>query len=1175
MTGDATQLPTFGELLRQYRLAAGLTQTTLAECAGVSVRAIQHLEHSLGQPQRETARRLAEALELTADRRGQFERAAAPAPRPYLPPRRADRSASSAAPMGSVAADDRADQRHDLVGECKHVTVLVAEIAGLTESAEAFEPDLADRLLSGALPLLLDVVHTFEGTVNRVGGGGIMALFGAPLAHEDDAIRACYAALAMHEAIGRYADQIADAHGVGMGLRVGLDSGEAVIRTARNDLYGEYTALGPAVRRASRLEHLAGNGATLLSRETLRLAEGYVRVRPVDLIGAGGLAEPLQAFCLLGTQPAHSRFQQTAQARELTRFVGRDIEAASLAVSLRQAHAGHGQVVGVVGEPGVGKSRLVWEVTRSPSTKGWLMLESGAVSYETATSYGPAIAMLKSYCLIEARDDLRTVREKLVGRVLGLDSALGPDLPALVALLDAPVEDAAWEALDPAQRRRRTLDALQRLMLRESQRQPLLLVLEDLHWVDAETQALLDILVESMPAARLLLLVTYRPEYEHAWGRKMYYTQIRVDPLPPAGAGALLDALVGDDAALQPVKQFLIRRTEGNPLFLEESVRELVETGALPIGRGDRHLTHSVEAARVPATVQAVLAARIDRLKPVDKRLLQTAAVIGKDVPFELLRAIVDASDDALHAGLSRLQAAELLYAVRLFPELELTFKHALTHEVAYGSLLHERRRALHARILDAIEALHGAGFADQAERLAHHAVRGEVWDKAEAYCSQVGAKAMARQAYREAATWQEQALRALERLPEVRETLARGVDLRVSLRNSLQPLGEIRRVLDHLADAEVLAERLGDRGRLSAIWSSMANAHWLMGEHDRAVDRGLRAVTVAEALSDVPLQIGARWNLAMPYWGRGEYRRALACSMANLAAIEDGSLQDEDLAAVPGTSTHPAIGNRSNSAWYLAELGDFDGAVALGEDGVRVAEALGHAYGLTVALFHLGGVHLWRGDAARAIPVLERALALCRIREFPFYVPYSAARLGTAYTLAGRAVDGLPFLQEAIGEADRLAIRAEAPLWTSWLAEAHLTVGQIAEADTLAQRAADLAGTQGERANLAWALRLLGDIAARSQSASTGRAEQHLRGALALAKDLGMRPLQARCHLGLGKLYHRIGRQDEARAELATAITMLREMGMSFWLPEAEAELAQADGSVTVGHVGCPSVRP
>ena len=522
-------------------------------------------------------------------------------------------------------------------------------------------------------------------------------------------------------------------------------------------------------------------------------------------------------FELVGVTALRRRLQ-AAVARGLSPFVGRQAELETLRQALTRAGAGQGQVVALLGEPGVGKSRLVYEFLHAHHTQGWLRLESSSVSYGKATAYLPVCDLLKAYCHIEDRDDLRTVRAKITGQILTLDDALQDTVPAVLALFEALPADSPFLSLDPLQRRRRTLEALKRVLLRESQIQPLLLVFEDLHWIDSETQAVLDSLVESLPTARLLLLVNYRPEYQHGWGSKTFYTQLRLDPLPEASAEAFLQALLGDDggaqhtAPLQALHQMLIARTQGNPFFLEESVRTLVETGVLVGEHGAYRLAKSLDTLQVPATVQALLAARIDRLPPEDKRLLQTAAVIGTEVPWPLLQAIADTPDEALYRSLAHLQAAEFLYETSLFPERAYTFKHALTHEVASGSLLQERRRALHARIVEALEALVGDRRNDQVERLAQHALRGEVWDKALAYGRQAGDKAQARSAYREAVTLYEQALVARDALPDSRAATEQAIDLRLGLRTVLTALGEPPgRMLDHLHHAETLAMALGD----------------------------------------------------------------------------------------------------------------------------------------------------------------------------------------------------------------------------------------------------------------------------------------------------------------------------------------------------------------------------
>jgi class 3 adenylate cyclase len=642
----------------------------------------------------------------------------APAPLTYTPPYLAEKILTS---------------RRALEGERKQITVLFADLKGSTELIRDFDPEAAQTLLDPALQHMMGAVHRFEGTVNQVLGDGIMALFGAPVAHEDHAVRACYAALAMQTALRRYAEEVRHAHGLALQMRVGLNAGEVVVRAIGNDLHMDYSAVGQTTHLAARMEQLATPGSILLTAATLRLVEGLVQVNALGPVPVKGLTEPVEVFELLGASAIRGRLQASA-ARGLTRFVGRQQELAALQQALEQAGAGHGQVVALVGEAGVGKSRLVYEFVHSHLTSGWSVLESASVSYGKATPYFPVIDLLRRYCHIEDHDDTRTIRAKVTGQVLTLDPAFQDMLPALLSLLDALPEDSPFLKLDPSQRRLRTLDALKRVFLRESQEQPLLLVFEDLHWIDSETQALLNSLVESVPTARLLLLVNYRPEYQHGWGSKTSYTQLRLDPLPPVSADELLQALLGNDASLTPLMPLLIARTEGNPFFLEESVRTLVETGVLVGEHGAYHLAQPLASLQVPASVQAVLAARIDRLPPEEKRLLQTAAVIGTEVSLPLLQAIAEVPEETLHRGLTHLQAAEFLYETRLFPERECTFKHALTHEVAYSSLLQERRRVLHARIVEALEELAGDRLAEQVERLAHHALRGEVWTKAVTY---------------------------------------------------------------------------------------------------------------------------------------------------------------------------------------------------------------------------------------------------------------------------------------------------------------------------------------------------------------------------------------------------------------------------------------------------------
>src|SRR5262249_12052225 len=451
-----------------------------------------------------------------------------------------------------------------LEGERKQITVLFADLKGSMELLADRDPEEARQLLDPVLERMMAAVHRYEGTVNQVMGDGIMALFGAPLAHEDHTVRACYAALAMQAALRRYGAEMRRTQGLAVHFRVGLNAGEVVVRTISNDLHMDYSAIGQTVHLAARMEQLATPGSILLTAATLRLVEGLVQVHALGPMPVKGLAEPVEVFELVGASAIYRRLQARA-VHGLTRFVGRQTEFETLTQALMQTGAGHGQVVAILGEAGVGKSRLVYEFLQSHRTQGWRVLESASVSYGQATPYFPVIDLLKRYSHVDEHDDTRTIRAKVTGQVLTLDPALQDAVPALLSLLDTLPEDSPFLHLDPPQRRQRTLDALKRVFLRESQEQPLLLVFEDLHWIDSETQALLNSLVESLPSARLLLLVNYRPEYQHGWGGKTYYAQLRLDPLPAVSADELLQVLLGDDASLQPLTHLLIARTEGNP----------------------------------------------------------------------------------------------------------------------------------------------------------------------------------------------------------------------------------------------------------------------------------------------------------------------------------------------------------------------------------------------------------------------------------------------------------------------------------------------------------------------------------------------------------------------------------------------------------------------------------
>jgi len=973
-----------------------------------------------------------------------------------------------------------------------------------------------------------------------------MALFGAPLAHEDHAVRACYAALRMQETVRRYAGEAFRTHGITVRIRVGLNSGDVVVRSIRSDLRMDYTAVGQTTHLGARMEQLAPPGAIWITAETRRLVEGFIEIQPVGAMPVRGLETPVEVSEVIAPGPVRTRFQ-AAVLRGLSQFVGRGAEMEQLGSALDEVRQGHGQVVAVVGDPGIGKSRLFHELMHSDRVRGCRVLQASCLSYGKVTSYRPVIDLLRGYFQIDDRDDVRSIRAKITGHVLTLDESLRDVLPPVFWLFDVLPEEDRLGSLEPPQRRQVTLEALERLLCRESQVQPFVLVLEDLHWIDPETQALLESMVGNVATAPILLLVNYRPGYDPDWTNKPCVQELRITPLGAESAEALLDGLVGQDPGLVPLKRLLIERSEGNPFFLEESVHALAEMGALVGGRGAHHLTTDLRDVHVPATVQALLAARIDRLQPEEKRLLQAASVIGRDVPVVLLGEISGTTDEELCGRLARLEATGLLYEARLFPEHEYTFKHALTHEVAQASLLQERRRGLHRNILEALERRQADQTAGDVELLARHAVGAESWDRAVRYLREAGRKTIARSSYGAAAELLNDALRALEHLPKTPDTLEQAIDARLELRIALAALGRYQDVLWVMREAESLAVRLGDSARLGRILADIcARLRNVAGEHRQAIEVGERAMTIAADTGDRELEFEARYRTGQAYFAIGDFGKAL--ELLSRCVEKDGH-----------ESSRPSIlftsWAHSWLALTLSNLGRFEEAQAHAREAVRIAEGAEHPFTLAEALAGAGSVSLAQGDLERAFAALERARVL--IVEWHLQPWAVFARLGYAHVLSARPAEARRVLADVIeGASTMSAMGVSRAMQLGWLSETYLLEERLEEALAHAQEALSLARRHGERSHEAWCLRLLGQIASHRDPIDFEQADGCYREALALADTLGASPLAAHCHFHLGELLQRTGRQAASREHLRTATGMYREMDMRLWLVRAEAAL-------------------
>jgi class 3 adenylate cyclase/tetratricopeptide (TPR) repeat protein len=1030
-----------------------------------------------------------------------------------------------------------------LSAERKVVTVLVCALAEPTTPAASLEPETLHRRRHAVLTQAVDAVQQYGGTLQCLLDGGCVALFGAPVAHEDHALRAVLAATRLHQQLRTAAAVAEPCQGQGLTVQIGVHTGPVVVGPVRDHQMLMVTAVGETLQRALELQHLASPGTTLLSETTMQRVRDAVDVAVWPPPSRPGTPAVPLAYAVRTVRPPPPALEARG-ARVLHRFVGRQHELTLLQTLWAQVERGRGQVVGVVGHPGIGKSRLLAEFRQRLGTARVTSLYGRCVSYGDATPYLPLRTLLQHAWQITVADPPEALAVKVHQFLQALGMPPEDAVPAVLLLLGGAVPPPLRTAHSPEVARARTIETFVQLCLHRSRQGPLLLVVEDLHWVDTSSHACLAALVDRLAGVPILLLVTARPGYWPPWMDKSYATQLVLQPLSVPESQTVFQAALGTTTLPQALVHTIVQQAEGNPFFLEEFARVAVEHGS------------QSSTLAVPETVQAVLAARIDRLPPAAKRLLQLAAVIGREVGLPLLQAAAALPAEALHLHLGQLQNAEFLYETQLVPEVAYTFQHALTQEVAYASLGQRTRQQMHGHLAQVLEAQFPAVVQVQPALLAYHTLRAEMWDKALIYGRQAGEQALARSAYPEAMVAFEQALGALQHLPESRAMGELAIDLRLAMDEALWRLGDWERVPASLREAEALAERLGDQRRLAHVFSEMADGLRILSDYAPALRAGQRALTLAIALGDNALQVEASIQLGLIYYHRGDYGRAIEALRQTITPLARHSHRKRH-----DRPDAPAVWPWSWLLVCLSQVGAFAEGHAMRADVLRLAEALEHPFSRAVAAFGVGELSLRQGDLLQAIAVFERGLAVCQSHDLRDWLPTLAAPVGYAYALAGRLPEALTLLEQAIGQCEAMRGGALEAAFVIWLGEAYLLAGRLDEAYTQAQRALEFSRAHQERGNEAYALRLLGEVVAQRHPPPGERAEAHYRQALALAKELGMRPLVAHCHQGLGVLYATIGQREQAHAALSTAIALYRDMGMHFWLPQAEATLVRVSG--------------
>jgi class 3 adenylate cyclase/tetratricopeptide (TPR) repeat protein len=1049
-----------------------------------------------------------------------------------------------------------APSSENLAGERKTVTAVFADIKGSTELMEDLDPEEARAIIDPALKLMIDAVQRYDGYVVQSTGDGIFALFGAPIAHEDHPQRALYAALRTQEELKRYSDRIRQEGRLPLQARVGANTGEVVVRSIQTGAaQSEYTPIGHTANLASRMQALAPIGSIAVTETTRGLCEGYFILKSLGPTRVKGLSEAVNVYEVTGLGPLRTRLQRAA-GRGLTKFVGREHEMETLKRALEQTRTGRGQIVAAMAEAGVGKSRLFYEF-KAMSQAGCMVLETFSVSHGKASAYLPIIDLLHNYFKIMSDDDLRTRREKVTGRVVALDRALEDALPYLFGLLGIADEDDPLAQMDGQVKKRRTPEAIKRMLLRESLNQPLIVIFEDLHWIDENTQEFLDLLANSIGTAKVLLLVNYRPEYSHQWGSKTYYTQLRLDPFGKDDAAAMLAALIGDSAELEPLKRLVIEKTEGNPFFMEEMVLGLIDEGALVRIGAAMKLVKPLAELKIPATVQAILAARIDRLPGDQKGLLQMLSAIGEEFGINLIQRVTHRSGEQVNRMLANLQLAEFIYEEPDASELKYSFEHALTREVASNSMLLERRREIHERTAAAIEDLYPRMLDDHLAELAHHYSRSANVAKAVHYLKLAGEQAGRRSAYEEALGALQEAIDLLAKIPASRERDRLELELRVAhgplyvavrgfATAEMEPhVGRLRELCEQLGDPQVIS------GALFSLWSlNLARARL-----KEAMPQAKQLLNLAAQLEDPFATGGAHAAVGVTSMWVGEFQTAREHLEQTAAIFEP------DLARYLPMHNAPVIPTQSQLAWTLWMLGYPDKANRTMKRALALADQLKRPFNTAFALQYAVPLEDFLGDYRLINQKIETLIEISREYGFMSWIDSANLSLGRALIFKGEHETGLATILKALAglrEHGSELIRAfSLPL----IAESFLETNQIDRGLEFIEEAFATMDTTSARIQEAETHRIKGDLLLRKGAAHIDEAKSCFGRAIEIAARQAAKSYELRATMSLARLHAQQGHREDARRMVMEIYNWFSEGFDTGDLKEAKTMLDELSG--------------
>jgi class 3 adenylate cyclase/tetratricopeptide (TPR) repeat protein/ribosomal protein L40E len=1049
-------------------------------------------------------------------------------------------------------ADKILTTRSSIEGERKLVTVFFADVANFTSISEKLDPEDVHQIMDGTFKILMDNIHRFEGSINQFTGDGIMALFGAPVAHEDHAQRACHAALAIQRAIKDYGIRINITYGVDFTMRIGLNSGPVVVGSIGDDLRMDYTAVGNTTNLAARLEALAKPGATLASPSTHRLAKDFFEFESLGPLEVKGIETPTEAHRLIKPSKVGTRIGASV-AKGLSRFVGRKNSMAALMGAYEEVRSGNGQVVSVVGEAGVGKSRLLFEFTNLLPQDDFVYLEGRCLHYGDSMSYLPVLDILKSYYGIKDDDRETAIKKKLTAGIVALDENLQRTIPSLQELLSLNVDSDDFAGLDPQQKRDITFESIRDIFLQISHDKPLILAIEDLHWIDKSSEEFLSYLIEWLANNKIMLILLYRAEYTHPWVKKSYYSRIGLNQLGTPSSAELIQAILEGEEIGAELKELILNRTSGNPLYIEEFTRMLLENGAIIQKNGKYILNRNISEIEVPDTIQGLIAARIDRLEENIKRTMQVAAVIGREFAYRILQTITGMREE-IKPYLANLQGLEFIYEKSLFPELEYIFKHALTQEVAYSSLLSTRRKELHRMAGMAMETHFAERLTEYSNIIGEHLMRGENWEKAFAYLEKAGDAAIRLYAHAEARTHFSKALNALDHMEKSEANDRRRVDTIIKLTVSSWLKDPAEDLLKRLDNAEQLITSLSDSDsrlpddalRLAYIHFWKGRTYYSRGDMREALGYYKQVLPVAQQAADTELLVYPAGAIGQAMTVQGHLEKGSIMLGQAVALFEKASRWPEWIQA------------KSFYCAAIAGMGNCKRALSEGRDALAKAKEFRSFTGISVSQNCIGYAHLFRGDLQRAMEAAKAAVEASQQSGDLIYVyvgyglwAWSAGRSGQLDIATEKMIRSQEVAQKLGGKVIMgdvyLSARAEIALFNE----------ELEEAIQLAKQTIEVAQMTGAVWSEGVAHRVLGQAALKLDPSGWEEAEKQFEQSLGFLESGKNRLEAARTHLIWGKATHDRGNTAAAREHWEKAAHQFAESDATHELKETRDLIA------------------